>query len=344
MRRGNPCRRVLPAAPLLLSGCMDNPSVLLNSAGPAAADIERLTWLFIIVCGVVWVLVVLAFLLALHRGRNQPQATAPPARVPALHDRARLRLITGALVVTTIILSVFVGASYTTDRVLIALERQPRVEVTLTAHQWWWEIRYEDPVPSKIVLTANELHLPLGEPVKLSLVSLDVIHSLWIPNVAGKRDIIPGRDNTIWLTAAKAGEWHGRCAEFCGFQHAHMALDAVAVPAAEFESWRESRLKPAPTPTPEDQLRSEGMQVFLTSPCVMCHTIRGTSASSRVGPDLTHVAGRRTIAAGTLPYSRGNLGGWIVNPQSIKPGSQMPDIQLEPDQLQALLAYLDSLT
>jgi cytochrome c oxidase subunit 2 len=136
--------------------------------------------------------------------------------------------------------------------------------------------------------------------------------------------------------------YRGQCAEFCGFQHAHMALDAVALNAAEFDAWRERRLKPAPTP--EDEVLKEGMQVFLTSACVMCHTIRGTSASSRVGPDLTHVAGRRTIAAGTLPYSPGNLGGWITNPQSIKPGSQMPDIRLEPDQLQALLAYLDSLT
>jgi cytochrome c oxidase subunit II len=322
---------------------MDNPSVLLNSAGPAAADIERLTWLFIIVCGVVWVLVVLAFLLALHRGRNQPQATAPPARVPALHDRARLRLITGALVVTTIILSVFVGASYATDRVLIALERQPRVEVTLTAHQWWWEIRYEDPVPSKIVLTANELHLPLGEPVKLSLVSLDVIHSLWIPNVAGKRDIIPGRDNTIWLTAAKAGEWHGRCAEFCGFQHAHMELTVIVEPREAFDQWRAAQTVPASPPDKPDV--QHGAQVFEQGPCVLCHVIRGTGATgySTTAPDLTHLKSRKTIAAGTLPNTKGYLAAWIMDPQTHKPGVRMPVNLLPPRDFQDLLAYLETL-
>jgi len=317
---------------VLLGGCQGVQSAL-DPAGDQAGRIAGLFWLFLGVLGAIYLLVLILLVGALL-GLRQRAAT----------ERTLTGLLTAWTGGTAVIILGLTAFSYGTDARITRLGDDAELTIEVTAKQFWWQVKYVDPQPSRSFETANEVYLPVGVPVRFILKSQDVIHSFWIPNLHGKTDLIPGRVNETSITARRAGVYRGQCAEFCGFQHAHMALDAVAVPAAEFESWRESRLKPAPTPTPEDQLRSEGMQVFLTSPCVMCHTIRGTSASSRVGPDLTHVAGRRTIAAGALPYSRGILGGWIVNPQSIKPGSQMPDIQLEPDQLQALLAYLDSLT
>jgi cytochrome c oxidase subunit 2 len=317
---------------VLLGGCQGVQSAL-DPAGDQAGGIAGLFWLFLGVLGAIYLLV-LVLLVGALLGLRQPAAT----------ERKLTGLLTAWAGGTAVIILGLTAFSYGTDAQITRLGDDAELTIEVTAKQFWWQVKYVDPQPSRSFETANEVYLPVGVPVRFILKSQDVIHSFWIPNLHGKTDLIPGRVNETSITARRAGVYRGQCAEFCGFQHAHMALDAVAVPAPEFEAWRESRLKPAPTPTPEDQLRSEGLQVFLTSPCVMCHTIRGTSASSRVGPDLTHVAGRRTIAAGALPYSRGNLGGWIVNPQSIKPGSQMPDIQLDPGQLQALLAYLDSLT
>jgi len=315
---------------VLLGGCQGVQSAL-DPAGDQAGGIAGLFWLFLGVLGAIYLLV-LVLLAGALLGLRQRAATE--WRLSGL-----LTLWAGGTAVIILGLTAF---SYATDARITRAGDDAELTVEVTAKQFWWQVKYVDPQPSRSFETANEVFLPVGVPVRFILKSQDVIHSFWIPNLHGKTDLIPGRVNETEIVARRAGVYRGQCAEFCGFQHAHMALDAVALPAAEFDAWRESRLKSAPTP--EDEVLKEGMRVFLTSACVMCHTIRGTSASSRVGPDLTHVAGRRTLAAGTLPYSRGNLGGWITNPQSIKPGSQMPDIRLEPDQLQALLAYLDSLT
>jgi cytochrome c oxidase subunit II len=315
---------------VVLGGCQGVQSAL-DPAGDQADGIAGLFWVFLGVLGAIYLLVLVLLAGALLGVR---QRAATPGRLNGL-----LMAWAGGTAVIILGLTAF---SYATDARIARLGDDAELTIEVTAKQFWWQVRYVDPQPSRSFETANEVFLPVGVPVRFILKSQDVIHSFWIPNLHGKTDLIPGRVNETSIVARRAGVYRGQCAEFCGFQHAHMALDAVALPVAEFDAWRESRLKPAPTP--EDELGKEGMRVFLTSPCVMCHTIRGTSASSRVGPDLTHVAGRRSIAAGTLPYSRGNLGGWITNPQSIKPGSQMPDIRLEPDRLQALIAYLDGLT
>jgi cytochrome c oxidase subunit 2 len=315
---------------VVLGGCQGVQSAL-DPAGDQAGGIAGLFWVFLGVLGAIYLLV-LVLLVGALLGLRQRSATE--WRLNGL-----LTLWAGGTAVIILGLTAF---SYATDARITRLGDDAELTIEVTAKQFWWQVKYVDPQPNRSFETANEVYLPVGVPVRFILKSQDVIHSFWIPNLHGKTDLIPGRINETEIVARRAGVYRGQCAEFCGFQHAHMALDAVALNPAEFDAWRESRLKPAPTP--EDEVLKEGMQVFLTSACVMCHTIRGTSASSRVGPDLTHVAGRRTIAAGTLPYSRGNLGGWITNPQNIKPGSQMPNIRLEPDQLQALLAYLDSLT
>lgn len=175
----------------------------------------------------------------------------------------------------------------------------------------------------------------------LELTSADVIHSFWAPNLTGKRDLIPGRPTSLAFRADRAGHYRVQCAEFCGLQHAHMAMDIVAEAGADFDAWRQRRR--ALAPPPESEQERHGQQVFLSRECVMCHRITGTSANATNGPDLAHIADRMTIAAGTLPNTRGHRAGWIVDPQAIKPGAKMPATQLSPDELQALLAYLDQL-
>jgi cytochrome c oxidase subunit 2 len=247
----------------------------------------------------------------------------------------------GAVVAATVAtVLVFVAASYWIGRELVAQPTGP-LRIDVTAQRWWWDVRYQDPVPSRGFTTANEIHIPVGRPVQLTLRSADVIHSIWVPNLQGKKDLIPGQANTLDLQADRPGVFRGQCAEFCGFQHAHMALYVVAEPADQFALWQERQRRPAPEPTTEQQRK--GRDVFMASSCVLCHAINGTRAGGVSGPNLTHVASRLSLAAGTLPNSRGHRAGWIVDPQLRKPGSNMPPNLLRGDELQALLSYLDIL-
>jgi cytochrome c oxidase subunit II len=231
--------------------------------------------------------------------------------------------------------------SFFTDRALVHAAETPQVTLKITAHQWWWDIEYSDPDPSRRVRTANEIHLPAGEPVHLELSSDDVIHSFWAPNLHGKRDMIPGRPAQFRLQPLRAGIYRGQCAEFCGLQHAHMALDIVVEPRRDFDAWYERQLA---TPPPASEARAaRGQQVFMTSACNLCHAIAGTDASASFGPDLSHFASRRSIAAGTLPNDPGNLRRWLENPQQVKPGNRMPIVDLGRDDIDALVTYLGTL-
>ena len=213
--------------------------------------------------------------------------------------------------------------------------------IEVNARQWWWDVRYANPVPSQIVVTANEIHIPVGRPIMFRLNSSDVIHSFWVPNLHGKTDMIPGRTLETWIQADHAGMYHGQCAEFCGHQHAHMAFVIVAEPIEQFQAWYQAQLRSAPAPATESQIN--GQKVFMSKPCVMCHRIQGTDAGGRLGPDLTHVASRQTIAAGTLQNTRDHLTKWITNSQDIKPGNRMPPIPVDSNELNALLDYVQSL-
>jgi cytochrome c oxidase subunit 2 len=207
--------------------------------------------------------------------------------------------------------------------------------------QWWWEIRYPEAIPSNRVITANEIHIPVGVPVRVMLSATDVIHSFWVPQLGGKRDLIPGHDAETWLRADSAGTYRGQCAEFCGHQHAKMALVVVAEPRAEFDEWLARQRQAADSQlTPE---QTAGRDVFMRSTCALCHGIRGTDAGGTVGPDLTHLASRGSIASGTLPNTREHLANWIRDPQGIKPGVKMPATPLTDAELQALVSYLGSL-
>jgi cytochrome c oxidase subunit II len=334
---------------LSLSACRGMQSVL-DPAGPQSLRTSKLWWLFFYICTVVFIAVMVALFLAL---RNAPwwheetasgrDVTELPMLKPAPEQEQRMtRMIIGATIVTAIILFVFLISSFSVGRSLSTrLEQNNKVTIELTGHQWWWEARYWDGSAQNIFTTANEIHIPVGEPVTVQLKSQDVIHSFWVPNLTGKKDLIPGKVATLWLRADKPGLYRGQCAEYCGMQHAHMALYVIAESPEQFNAWLAQQRGAAVQPTAESQQR--GQQVFLNSPCIMCHTIKGTPASSHVGPDLTHLASRMTIAAGTVPNTRGHLAGWVVDSQGIKPGNQMPPNNLSSDDLMALLDYLQSL-
>jgi cytochrome c oxidase subunit 2 len=289
------------------------------------------------VCTVVYVLVIAALATAVVRGRGRRDEVPLTTAV----DAPARPYVIGATALTVVVVFGLLGASVTTGRALSRLDHPAAVTIEVTARQWWWEATYEDGTPSQQFTTANEIHIPVGVPVAVRGTSADVIHSFWVPNLHGKVDLIPGRQNTRWIQADAPGTFRGQCAEFCGLQHARMALLVVAEPMDSFEAWR--RAQRAPARPPADEQASHGRAVFESLTCPMCHSIRGTSAGGRVAPDLTHLKSRRTLAAGTLPNTRGHLAGWILDPQSVKPGNHMPASGLASDELQALLAYLDTL-
>ena len=202
-------------------------------------------------------------------------------------------------------------------------------------------MRYENARPDRILTTANEIHIPAGEPVRLILNSTDVIHSFWVPSLAGKLDLIPGHETVLDLEAEKPGVYRGQCAEFCGAQHAHMSTLLIAEPRPVFDAWLNDQLRPAAEPASAEA--KAGRDLFLNRPCLMCHKISGTIAGGTVAPDLTHIASRKTLAAGTLMMSRGNLAAWIADPQGVKPGAHMPVMDLDGDELNAIVAYLEGL-
>jgi cytochrome c oxidase subunit 2 len=322
---------------------MDGVQSMLDPAGPHAARIAGLWWALLVTATVVFVLVMAALAWAVVRGRRARRELA--GETPAVGGGAEDRRLAGAVVMavaaTAVVLLAFLVTSVRTGRLHAEPPGSDALLVEIVGRQWWWEIRYLDSVPSRIVTTANELRIPVGRPVRLRLLSRDVIHSLWVPNLAGKRDLITGNPTETWLRADSAGSWRGQCAEFCGHQHARMGLWVVAEPPEDFTAWYEAQL--APAAPPRDSLARRGEEVFLGGSCVLCHKVAGTRAGSGVGPDLTHFASRIALGAATRPNVRGHLAGWISDPQGIKPGARMPANPLPPADLEALLHYLEGL-
>ncbi len=317
--------RLTTAIAFLLGACSGAPSIL-DAQGPGSRRIEGLWWLMLWISVVVFAVVVLLLGMALIRTRWRTEGE-PGWGEPFI-------VVAGVIVPSLILGGVFV-ISLRDLNALTAGGNDARLTIEVVGHDWWWEARY----PGEAV-TANEIHIPVGEPVRFRVSTADVIHSFWVPQLGPKIDMIPGRENVTWLEADRPGRYRGQCAEFCGLQHANMAFFVVAEPPGRFQAWLENEAAPA---APPDGSAVEGQEVFLTSTCVGCHTIRGTEAAARLGPDLTHLAARETIAAGTLPNTRANLARWIADPQSIKPGAIMPPTQLSGEELEALLDYLESL-
>jgi cytochrome c oxidase subunit 2 len=209
------------------------------------------------------------------------------------------------------------------------------------AQQWWWQVFYASSGETPGFQTANEIHIPVEQDVHVRLESADVIHSFWVPSLAGKQDLVPGRSNSLLLRAEKPGVYRGQCAEFCGLQHSHMAVTVIAQTPAEYARWAAAQSADAVMAIGPDA--AAGRMAFLAKPCAACHTIRGTAANGTTGPDLTHVGGRQTIAAGLVETTRGSLAAWIADPQTLKPGNNMPMVPLTSVELQNISAYMESL-
>jgi cytochrome c oxidase subunit 2 len=305
-----------------------------HPAGPQAAHIDWLWDVMLWTTGLVYVIVLVILFAGVWRRRHDPELSTIP-------DIKLDKWVAAGVGISTVILFGLLVSSVMVGKATSDLSASNGITVRVTGYQWWWRFEYLHPTSIQMISTANELHVPVGRPVTLSLTSADVIHSFWAPNIHGKRDLIPGETKSLTFRVDKPGVFRGQCAEFCGLQHAHMGLIVVAEPQDKYDAWYSNQVKPAVEPQTDEQRK--GQQVFLSHACVMCHTIRGTPAGARLGPDLTHLKSRGTIAAATLPNVRGHLGGWIANPQSIKAGVRMPPNPLEADELSSLLGYLESL-
>lgn len=328
---------------------------VLDPRSPGADKVALLTWLMLAVAALAFVIVLGLLALGMARRRRLPLG-------------AERWVVGGGVVFPAVVIVALSGLTvWVLDADSPPAGDDPALTVDVIGHQYWWEIRYRSPGggpgstvadggPGSIV-TANELVLPVGRSVQLELTSDDVIHSWWVPELGPKRDLVPGRTNHLRFTIDEAGDLRGQCAEYCGAQHARMAFLVHAVPADEFDAWLANEAAPAVVPTTDSQ--QAGLVTFRQEACSSCHAIRGVvddpagllapdrTGSGRervvIGPDLTHLAARDTLAAVTVPNDRGHLGGWIADPQSTKPGSLMPAVPLSPEQLLSLLDYLQSL-
>jgi cytochrome c oxidase subunit II len=323
-----------------VAGAVPAQSVL-EPHGVQAGEIHGLWRLTLLICTLVFAAVLAAFLYAIWRAPHSRVQLAPD--VSSLdHDEPRLgRPVVIGVAVSVVLLVVLIVADFLTDRRLMRLPLEDAVRIEVTGHMWWWGARYLDDDPSRIFTTANEVHVPAGKPVILKLGSADVIHSFWAPSLHGKKDLIPGRTALLQFRADKPGVYRGQCAEFCGFEHALMAFTIVADPPAQYEAWAARQRSPAPTPATD--LQKAGLAVFMRSTCAMCHTVNGTDAGATLGPDLTHVASRAMLASGTLPNTPQHLAAWILDPQRFKKGTSMPPTPLSPNDMAALMAYLETL-
>ena len=317
----------------------NTPSAL-NPQGVGAARIAELWWVMLAFGTAVFVLVIGLLTAALLRNRRATSVTAPDSTGS---DTGRNWPIFGGIILPLIVIGIVFGYNIYTLAAIENPQVKPDIKIEVVGRRWWWEVKY----PDQGITTANEIHIPVGVPVQIQLQSADVIHSFWVPELHGKMDLIPTRINNITLEADNPGVYRGQCAEFCGLQHAHMGLVVVAQSNDDFNNWLNAQQQPAAAPT--DQTAQEGQQVFMNSGCVFCHTVRGLDdksidrSSVDLGPDLTHLSSRLTIAGASLTDNRGNLAGWIIDAQHVKPGSLMPNMYLDSQQLQALLDYLETL-
>lgn len=330
---------------LLVTGC--GPQSFTSANGIVASrilDLHTLVfWLSLIVFVGVEALIIWVVLRYRHRANE-------PLRVPSqTHGNTRLEIIWSIIPVIIVAILAVPTVQLIAEFTRIP-ETQDTIRVRVIAHQWWWAFEY----PDLGVVTADELHIPTGQPIAFDLESADVIHSFWVPKLAGTLDTIPGRVNRMWFEADQPGEYWGQCKEFCGLSHALMKFRVIAQPRAEFDAWVQAMNAPAQPPQTDEQ--RQGALIFgairaqpgETAPpkagiCAACHTIRGTEARGVVGPDLTLFGRRTTVAAGIMDNTPDNLHAWLADPPAIKPGSKMPNYQLTEQELQALIAYLESL-
>ncbi|AXF25591.1 cytochrome c oxidase subunit II [Burkholderia pyrrocinia] len=305
---------------------------VVHAAGPAAQPVFVLGWALLALCAFVCIAIAVLLLVALFRRRPPAGGQRDGLMFVAVGSAISIVLLFGVLVYMLRVL----GA-------VASPPRPPALTIVVTAYDWWWAARYPDNADSAggaTFVTANELHIPVGEPVAIELKSADVIHAFWVPQLAGKTQTIPGQTNRQWLQADRPGVYRGQCSQYCGAQHAHMAFEVVAEPPDAFRAWLAAQRQPAPAAATGTERR--GQRVFAAR-CAGCHAVRGTDATGDAGPDLTHVGTRRLLAAGTLDNTPDNLRRWIAHAQQIKPQTLMPSIALAPRDADDLAAYLATL-
>jgi cytochrome c oxidase subunit 2 len=310
-------------------------------AGVQAHAVYDLWLVMLAVCALVFVAIVAAAAYAVWRAPRAGAEAVPDVSSLVRGESNVARPVVVAVIVSIVLLLALLAASIYTGRTIARMPLADALHIELTAHQWWWEARYDDADPSRMFTTANELHVPVGRPVIVTLRADDVIHSFWVPSLHGKKDLIPGREATVSFRADRAGIYRGQCAEFCGYQHAHMVLYVIAEAPGSYARWSARQLEPARAPTDPEQQR--GLDLFVGTSCAMCHAIGGTRAQARHAPDLTHVASRMTLAAGTVENTAGQRAAWILDPQQFKPGCKMPPEALAPQDLRAINTYLGTL-
>ena len=319
---------------VVVGGCTNSPQSTLDVSGPVARMQRDVFMVTVVVCTGIFLATGGLLVYAVWRFRSRPGHTE--ATLSHLHGNPKLE---GALIVLVGILLLIIAVPNL--RVLFAASTPPADEEVLrieaVGKQWWWKFTY----PDLKVVTANELHIPVGRAVQLHLRSADVIHSFWVPKLAGKMDLIPNKDNSMWFKAEEPGLYYGQCAEFCGVSHANMRFRVVVHPQAAFDAWVSNQKQPASPPTAS--LAQQGFDLFQQKGCNACHAIAGTPAQADVGPDLTHFGSRQMLAAGLLTNTPSHLTRWLQHPQAVKPGSLMPNLGLNATETAALVAYLQSL-
>ncbi|HET9728162.1 MAG TPA: cytochrome c oxidase subunit II [Acidimicrobiia bacterium] len=316
---------------MLIVGCAggSTPSSL-DGAGSESSRVAGVWWLAFGLGAAVYAIV--AGLVVFGALRNGSAEVDAPRR-----QRERVVIAVGGVLIPFFILLFLAGVTVNATAHLRKAAPSNSVQIEVTGKRWWWQVRY----PALGIDTANEIHIPVGQPVHFTLKSDNVIHSFWVPQLAGKEDMIPGQTNELTFTANRPGKYRGLCAEYCGTEHAKMLLFVIAQPASDFTTWVAHEKALLTGPTSEET--AAGQQVFEREACAGCHTIRGTSATGTIGPNLSDVGSRSTIAAGWLENTPENLASWIDDAQKIKPGSLMPPIALSDRDLSAIVAYLESL-
>ncbi|HEX4732969.1 MAG TPA: cytochrome c oxidase subunit II [Thermoleophilaceae bacterium] len=316
---------------ILLTGCGDNRQSTLSPDSPPAHDIRNLWWGTLAAAAIVFAGTL--FLILLSRVRRErrdfPFVGDDEKRLNGLI--VAFGIVIPVLALTALFYIADVGVLRATDA---PAKGETKMTIQVIGRQWFWEVRY----PGGAV-TANEIHIPVRTPVKVVLTTADVIHSFWVPELNKKVDTVPGHPNPLLLYADKPGVYRGQCAEFCGLQHAKMAMAVYADPPARFRAWLANESKPLAASAQQ----SSGFQAFTDNQCASCHTLRGTSARGRIGPDLTHLMGRKTLGALTIPNTRKYLGAWVLDPQRFKPGNRMPALQLKGPEFAQLMNFLRSL-
>jgi cytochrome c oxidase subunit II len=327
-------------ATIMLPHVVDAPTPLsyLTGHGTKATPVLALTWGLLIISSIV--VAIVTALVVFGVWRRGVGFTGGIARVPVTAGPR-----SGVFVLTAVSISavVLLGSLIWSVIVLAAIngpEKPAALTIDVSGQQWWWKATYQNQDPARQLTVANEIHIPVGEPVRVRLMSQDVIHSFWVPALAGKVELIPGHTNVTWLEANRPGVYVGQCTEFCGDQHAHMGFLVVAEAPADFRKWVDAQLQPAVAP--DDKSLQQGEKEFVFH-CGMCHTVRGTRAGGVVAPDLTHLMSRKMLAANTLANTPANLAGWIADPQSLKPGTKMPILYLSGQQLTDIQSYVKTL-